>query len=273
MIKLINLIGKFFGYVKVLFLTSLVAFLISSFYTMYHFHVIAPVAVFANLIAVPFFSFFIMPLCTLILFLLPINGAEIPLQILDQLYFVFKNISQFFDSWDWNFMVGAMPSWTLGFFSFSFYFFIAFNNKWVKRFCVFVMLLCFASPLFYKTPNIWIAENGQLIAVKKEDGRLQFFGNVSLNKFIADEWIRINGQENILKSEKNYCSRKKFCYYQVDGKTLYILNDFFDIYRNIMIACDDENGIIVSSYEINNPACKAQLIDKKYLQDNGYQTF
>jgi hypothetical protein len=240
---------------------------------MYHFNSLTPISVFTNLFAVPLFSFLIMPICVFALILLPFGIAEPAFKLLDYLYLSLDNIAVFFSNFDFMWTVSAAPRYSLFLFSFAFYFFIAFKNKAIKYVCIFFMIFSFFTPLLHKTPDIMISAGGALVAAKKEDGRLQFFGKVSLNKYIANEWIKLNGQTDIKDNEKNYCARLDKCFYKTKGHTVYIMRNFIDLYENIKQYCEDEKGIIVTEFEMEYPACKAIIIDKPVMDSFGYVEF
>jgi competence protein ComEC len=220
-------IGKVKSNAVSLSVTSLVAGLATGGFALFHFGRIARYGLAGNLLAMPIFTFAVMPLGIISLLALPFGLEEWPLWLMGQSIAQLLHISQWIAGWDGAMMqVRAAPYWVIGVYSLAFILVLLF--KWQGRIIgVLLMGLCFIGWSLNPVPDIRISA----------DGRVAFWEDIEFERLVvtserADRYGREQfaekaGQgevELIVMSETNAPCDELACRFLIKGKTVSILN-------------------------------------------------
>ncbi|MEX0758016.1 MAG: ComEC/Rec2 family competence protein, partial [Tistlia sp.] len=178
------------GYVAALAFTSLVAGLATAPFAAYHFNRLALYGLVANLLAVPLAAFLVMPAALLALLAMPF-GLDAPF-----LWLLGAGVGGILWAGEWVAgwpgavaLVPAMPGWGLAA--------VALGGLWL---CLWrppalrlagmpLLLLGLLSPWSVAPPDLLVAEDGRLVAVRGPDGELALSSNRRA-RFVAEQWLR-----------------------------------------------------------------------------------
>ena len=227
-----NLFYRFCGYFSSIALSSMVASLATTPYTIYHFNYFSLGGIFSNLIAIPFTTFIILPFGIISAILIPFNLAGLSSFIMS---IGINSLIYLSDK------IGNMPysSLLIHTFNNSSILLITLGILWLClwrynwRFLgIPVILLGTVIGLNYKTPDILM--NEKMVAVKGGDGKLYFLSKYRKN-FVNKTWISQNGQhKSYLYTKHNNNDKVKitchdgYCKYYNKGKSILFLSSLSD---------------------------------------------
>jgi len=258
--------------------TSLIATAATTPFTLFHFQTFSFYGVIANMLAIPFTSFWIMPCLLLSYITAPfhaagwfIKGAGWGVELLIQL-------AQEVASWPFSqFSAPSMPPLAFGLMLGGGLWLCLWHKKW-RWLGLAPLLLGFLYPFFVLTPSIFIAESDGLWAVRLEDGRMATYGKRA-EDFTFHQWRQRSGNPDTL-----YFTKKKlpdpdikdlscdaeYCAYENGAHTvLFLLAGATP--ETIQKACLHTDYIIVASSTL--PDCKGQIvIDATSLYEHGAHT-
>ena len=173
-------------------LTSLVANAATAPFALFHFNRLAVYGLAANLVAVPVTAFWVMPLGLIALVLMPFGLEMWPLAAMGWGIDVILAVAAEVTSWPGA--VSHLPPPTI-----VGMLFLAAGGLWLTLWQgrwriagVPVMLLGFLSPQLVTRPDILIAPDGRLMAVRLSDQRL-LISSVRRKSFVASVWTRREG--------------------------------------------------------------------------------
>ena len=177
-----------------LMLTSIVANAATGPFALFHFNRLAVYGVAANLIAVPVTAFWVMPLGLISLVAMPLGLEAWPLAAMGWGIDIILAVAREVASWPGA--VAHMPAPTV-----VGMLLLAGGGLWLTLWQrrwrlagVPVMLLGFLSPLVVVRPDILIAPDGRLMAVRMSDHRI-LISTTRARNFIASQWARMEGRD------------------------------------------------------------------------------
>ncbi|MDQ7248065.1 ComEC/Rec2 family competence protein [Dongia sedimenti] len=174
-------------------LTSVVATLMTAPFAMYHFDRISTYGVVANLIAVPLTGFWVMPMGMAALLLMPF-GLDGPFWHLaargcDGILWVAHTVS----AWPYAVLVTrAMPIAALVAISLGLVVLCLMRSR-ARLLGLAPVLGGLATIFFVATPDLLVAGDAKLLAIKDEAGAYQL-SSLRASKLAAETWLRRNGQ-------------------------------------------------------------------------------
>ncbi|MBN2779741.1 MAG: ComEC family competence protein [Alphaproteobacteria bacterium] len=257
-------ISRFMKFMLLTFLTSVVAFIATAPFVLYHFHSLATVGLIANLVAIPLFSFVLLPLSVVFL-LLPISSVG---GILGGAYLWFKDLAVFF---------GELPFSTFTFSQFSVVFLIAATGALLtyllwpfkyKRLLIAVFVAVGIGSIFvHKLPTVLINNDATVVAFEKK-GTLIFATNPKKDTYTSEQWMMMYGQKGVPEKTK-LCHRKHPCPIVVRGKKIMVIRRFTDVLKHLRSGCENSDYVIVPFSVTVPPSCESKLIDLSDTQ-KGY---
>lgn len=173
-------------------MTSIVATIATTPFTLYHFQQFPIYSVVGNIAALPFISFITMPAAVIAYLLMPL-GWEFP-----AIWVMGKGVSAMLvisaEIASWNYASPDMVTWPLGaLLSFT----IA--GLWIimlkGRLRWGALLPCLAGIIFvmaYKPPDILVASNAKLVMIRADD-KTAWLSTRRRDKFTAQNWLRASG--------------------------------------------------------------------------------
>jgi len=173
--------------------TSFIAGLATAPYAIFHFNRYALYGVAANMIAVPISSFWVMPWGLIAMLLMPIGLETYPLIAMGWGVDVIVWSAELVAAWPGAVQtMPAMPSFGLALASLGGLWIVIWRRKW-RWLGVPAAILGIGSTLLVRQPDMLIAGDGQLIAVRDERGRL-LLSQPRGNRFSSDVWLQRDGQ-------------------------------------------------------------------------------
>lgn len=183
---------RFALYVGGLVATSLVAGLATAPYAIYHFNRFTEYGVLANMLAVPLTGFWIMPWAVAASLLMPFGLERIALIPMGWGIEGVIRIAETAASWPGAvLLLPAMPLAGLALATLGGLWLCLWRSRW-RWWGMAAILAGMASIAFARTPDILVSDDGKLIAVKGEDGRLLL--NARRTGLAAETWLRRAGQ-------------------------------------------------------------------------------
>jgi competence protein ComEC len=174
-------------------LTSVIATLMTSPFAMYHFDRVSTYGVIANLVAVPLTGFWVMPMGMAALLLMPF-GWDAPFWHLaargcDGILWIAHTVS----AWPYAVLVTrAMPVAALVAISLGLVVLCLMRSR-ARVLGLVPVLGGLASLFFVSTPDLLIAGDAKLVAIKSDTGDYHL-NSLRASKLAAETWLRRNGQ-------------------------------------------------------------------------------
>ncbi|HXQ42674.1 MAG TPA: ComEC/Rec2 family competence protein [Candidatus Udaeobacter sp.] len=251
-----------------LIITSLTATLATAAFGIYQFDRMSNYGLVANILAVPITGFWVMPWLILSLLLMPLGLECLALAPaglgIGAILWTARTVS----SWPGAIaIVPAMPVAGIAMIALGGLWLCLWRRAW--RFAGLAGVAAgFALMLWVRAPDILVAEDAGLVAVKASDGSLKF-SSARADRFVAEEWLRDAGQTDRstwagLPADRLTCQGTD-CRYRLGKREVAILEDG----ENFVAACS-EADLVITLQPAPAP-CRAPLIDPASLaRDGGY---
>ncbi|SKA33688.1 ComEC/Rec2 family competence protein [Consotaella salsifontis] len=247
-------------------ISSILASLATAPYSAYHFQRIVPLGLIANLLVLPVFSLWIMPLALLGMVSMPFGLDAMFFRLVGQgLELVFRMAQMVSDTIP-TYDTGLVPPLTLLLLTAS----LLAACLLVSGLRLVAIPLAFTGLIIARTgpppPELLIFEDGKEIALVDEDGGLSF-RKKRPNTFVADQWRKALASGEGATREPGFICDDHVC----QGKTRSGLRVFWtDDYKLTGRACDESDVAIVAR-AINLKVCRsgAALATLKTLRESG----
>ncbi|HYD31019.1 MAG TPA: ComEC/Rec2 family competence protein, partial [Azospirillaceae bacterium] len=187
-------LGRLGLYLAGIALSSLLATLATTPFSVFHFQQIAFYGLLANMVAVPITSFWIMP-CGLIAYLaMPFGLDKGPLVVMGWGVDAIVRIAEATAALPGAVLpLPAMPDWGLGLAVMGGLWLMLWSGRW-RLFGLVGVVVGMASPMTAERPDILISGNGKLIAARGADGDLMLSSRQSA-RFQGEAWRRRDGRD------------------------------------------------------------------------------
>ncbi len=251
--------------------TSFVAGLATGGFALFHFGRIARFGLVGNLLAMPLFTFAVMPLGILSLVLMPLGLEEAPLWLMGQAITGLIAISSWIAGWDGALLqVKAAPIWVISVYGFAFILLLLGRLRG-RLIAGALMLVCFVGWWNEPVPTLRISE----------EGRVAFWENKELQRLIvtserADSYGRDRFSEKAGRGEVDAIAMQKTdapcdalaCRFLIRGKQISILTHPSEA----RVECAASDLVIVTKRDVGPEVrrnCAASLIDGQVLRQEG----
>ncbi|MGE0251525.1 MAG: ComEC/Rec2 family competence protein [Dongiaceae bacterium] len=249
-------------YVMALAFSTIIATAATSPIVAYHFHRFSVYGLLSNFLAAPLSGVWIMPLMLVSLLLMPFGLDYWPLVAMGWGSKLTLDIAYWVAS-----LEGAVIN-VPAYHAFSFACFIAgllwlclWQGKLRLSGLVFVIIGALALP-FTHLPDILLSHNGRLWGIRDE-GRLMV-SSLRREKFIAEQWSRYYGQENILSwDDKAACDSTGCIWIKDTAKILFA--------KRMQAAFEDCGKVdfIIAPMSLYNICPQTPIIDARFLRQSG----
>lgn len=182
-------------YLVGLIFTSAIAGVMTGFFSLYHFQQFAVYGILSNMMAVPLTGIVIMPAAVMALILMPFGGEGFALHIMEWGTVWMLAIAH----WTAG-LEGAVihvPQWpqaTLMLLSSGIILLLLWRGWRGKGVAMVILVLGLVIGMSAQQPAIMVSQDAGLIAVRGDDGLL-YFSSTRKDKFAAQGWLRLAGQE------------------------------------------------------------------------------
>ncbi len=222
-----NIFYRVFDYFKAIVLSSLVAGLATTPYTIYHFNYFSLGGIISNLVAIPIATMVILPAGIISTFLMPFSLGYLPAFIMSKGIDLILSVSHKVANSEYSSIpIHTFDHVSILMISFGFLWLCLWRRRW-RFYGIPIMIGGFICGLSYQTADVWV--NGKMVAVKGGDGKLYFL-NKQRKSFVSKAWIAQNGQQQILFYPQ-HCNDKlvsilcqaNYCQYYNHGKSVLFL--------------------------------------------------
>jgi competence protein ComEC len=203
---------KLFLYLCGVVVTTIIASVVTSPISIYHFNNFSKMGTIANLFAIPLTSFVIMPSLMIANLLSLINLEWLIYPIVSLSVGLMVTIAESVSSVENSvFHIPAMPQFLLPV-SMLIIFLAAFFRGKLGFIFSGLLIIPFCFLLFYRvTPEVLISEDGKLFAIKHDEGEYKFYGS-KRKKYIISRWFENLGldetdKDEIFKEEYGHCNK------------------------------------------------------------------
>ncbi len=219
-------------YVLGIILSSVVATMATMPFAIYHFGHFAIYGVVANLIAIPLTTLWIMPWGMLCLVLIPFGMEQYalyPMHLgIEALKITAQAVNAFPSS---NMLVAHISQYYLSAVIIGGLWLCLWQHKLrVLGAAVILLATIIYFPLFHRTPDIIINEDGKLYAIKAADGQL-YLSSLQKARYARRQWLQMTGnsQARHIRELKKYSPQtlyqcdNRICSYTYNGKDIAII--------------------------------------------------
>lgn len=253
-------------YIAGMILTTLVAAAATGPFAAYHFNRLAIYQLIANFAAVPLTAVWIMPWATLVYFLMPFgleDWALVPMSWgVDALIWLAQTVTAWPNAVT---LLPSMPSLGLALIAAGGLWLCLWRRSWRFAGLLPILLGC-ATMLTVRPPDVLIAAENQLFAVRDGDGNL-IFSNEKGQAFLRDVWQRRAGAtSSSMTGETSFRCDSIGCIYRSRERTVAFVKDSAAFAEDCTIA-----DVVVSWTTIRADRCTgpALRIDRRALAAGG----
>lgn len=176
-------------------LTSLLAGLATTPFAAFHFNRTAPFSLIANLAAMPFFTFLVMPMALFAVLLMPFGLEGLPLGVMSWGLDIVTGIAGTVSGWTGAAgLVPSVPLAALLIVSLGLLWLCLWRERW-RIAGVPIMVLGLGIGLVAPRPDILIEEGGEAVAVRGPDGRYLMMGGNAEYEF--ETWLRADADPRL----------------------------------------------------------------------------
>ncbi|RDD34993.1 ComEC family competence protein [Wolbachia endosymbiont of Cylisticus convexus] len=260
---------KIIKYFMSIMISSVIASLATTPYTIYNFNYFSISGIITNLIAIPIVTLIIIPLGIIYVLLIPL-GIEWVIALLiehpiDSILYITNAIANL------QYLIipiRVFPASSIIIITLGLLWLCLWERNW-RFFGIFFIVLGIFSSAMYKTPDILIS--GDNVAVRESDNLLYSLTRKNRN-FVIKTWAKQNRQTQIVNHTKFNNSNKRLncsdygCVYN-KGKNKSVLLAYKK--EDIVESCDKVNLVIQLS-KFNHPTCTTEIL--KYADLEAYGT-
>ena len=263
--------GRIWDNFKALSITSLVAGTATSGFAVLHFNRIAVYGFFANLLAMPFFTFWVMPVAILVYAAMPFGLEAGPLWLMGQGISIIIVISKWVEglAGSVSFMSSG-PFWVMGLFGLSFIG-MCIGEKRVKWMSVLAMTLCFGTLIFRGQADIRISSSGAIAFWDSGEDPVLYVDKKNTDRYGRQEFIEAMGVGSTLvkgyDGDIGRCDDQS-CLVEFKDMTFLIVSDPSEMLED----CHLVDMIIAPKRTLGKRVkrlCDKPIIDARDLQNRG----
>ena len=263
---------KIKGNFSTLTVTSFVAGTATSGFAVLHFNRIARYSLIGNILAMPLFTFLVMPAALATLIALPFGLEHWPLMVMGKGLSGMLIIAKWVASWPgamWY--VQAAPPWVIGVFGFGFLL-ITLGEKQRRYLGFGLAIICFVLWSQTPRPDMRISDTGQ-VAFWDASGTVLYVGRKGSDRYGRSQFMQMGGEPDgeikRYQDELAECDALA-CRFTVKGRQLSVVNHPSEIEEECR-----QSDIVVLTQRAAGPVakrqCKARLFDAKVFAREGAQ--
>ena len=252
--------------------TSFVAGTATSGFAVLHFNRIARYSLIGNILAMPLFTFIVMPAALMTLIALPFGLEEWPLALMGWSLTVMLKIAEGVAAWPgamWH--VSAAPPWVIGVFGLGFL--LASLGQGKRRYMGFgLAIVCFLFWSQTPRPDMRISDSGQ-VAFWNETGEVLYVGRKGSDSFGRDQFMQRGGQpESTIQRYQDELADcdDLACRFKVRGKQVSVVNHPSEVTEE----CEHSDIVVLAQRQagpVSRRQCRAKLFDARIFAREGAQ--
>jgi len=252
--------------------TSFVAGTATSGFAVLHFNRIARYSLIGNILAMPLFTFIVMPAALMTLIALPFGLEEWPLALMGWSLTGMLKIAEGVAAWPgamWH--VSAAPPWVIGVFGLGFL--LASLGQGKRRYMGFgLAIVCFLFWSQTPRPDMRISDSGQ-VAFWNETGEVLYVGRKGSDSFGRDQFMQRGGQpESTIQRYQDELADcdDLACRFKVRGKQVSVVNHPSEVTEE----CEHSDIVVLAQRQagpVSRRQCRAKLFDARIFAREGAQ--
>lgn len=252
-------------------ITSFVAGTATAAYAVMHFNRMATYGFIGNLLAMPIFTFIVMPAALATLIAMPFGLEWAPLQIMGASLSALLWVSEWVASWpDAMAHIKSPPSWVIGLYSLGFLW-LFMGEKRLKLISLAVFAICIAAWIASPVPDMRISDDGR-IAIWNGDARdTLYVGSRRADNYGREQFVQRAGVA--VAETESYADTIALCdalacRLVINGQNVSIVSHPSEvaeecIYSTLVVLIERDAG------PVSKRQCKAKLIGTSDLKRNG----
>ena len=280
-----NIVQRFGSGLASLSITSFVAGTATSVYALMHFNRMAKYGFAGNLLAMPIFTFLVMPAALVTLVAMPFGLEWAPLQIMGWALELLLAVSNWVAGWPGALAyIKSPPAWIIALYSLGFLW-LCLGERRLKLTSIAIFAVCAGVWALTPVPDMRVSDSGRVAiwntagadhADKRETGRgaerqTLYVSSKRADKYGREQFIRRAGL-SVAEVEKYedtlaLCDALA-CRFEIKGKRVSIVSHPSEIPQE----CEHSDIVVLTTREAGPVArrnCKARLIGKRELKTNG----
>ncbi len=253
--------------------TSIVAGLATGGVALFHFGRIAKYGLVGNLLAMPLFTFAVMPLGILSLICLAFGLEALPLYLMGQSLKPILQVSMWVESWDGAMTrVSQAPPWAIGLYGLAFIW-VLIGQARAKVLGVFLIFFCAFAWMKTPVPDIRISAEGRVAFWESEELQRLIVTSERADRYGREQFAEQAGRYDVdvaaMTDTEAPCDALA-CRFEVKGRTVSILNHPSEA----RLECEQSDIVILTQRDVGPEVrrnCQAELIDGRVLWVEGAQ--
>lgn len=251
--------------------TSFVAGLATAGFALFHFGRIARFGLAGNLLAMPLFTFAVMPLGILSLLLMPFGLDDAPLWAMGQAIKGLLLISNWIAGWDGALLqVKAAPTWVIAAYGLAFLLLLLGQLR-ARIISACLILVCVIGWMTQPIPDIRISDDGRVAFWESHNFQRLIVTSERADKYGRERFSEKAGQVDVeaiaLRETEEPCDSRA-CRFHVKGYQVSILNHPSEARTE----CAASDLVILSVRDVGpevRRTCAAELVDGRVLRREG----
>ncbi len=222
-----NMFYRTVTYFLTIVISSIIASLATTPYTIHHFNYFSLGGIISNLVAIPLTTIIILPFGIITTCLIPLHLSYLPALITSKAINILILISSKIGNMHYAFIpIHVFGNLSIIIITFGFLWLCLWQQRW-RLFGIPTIIIGLIIGLNNKTPDILV--NEKMVAVKGSDNNLYFLSRQRKN-FVNRTWIAQNGQSDIYlytehknNDKVNISCKDSYCIYNNNGKSTLFL--------------------------------------------------
>ena len=257
--------------VATLSITSFVAGAATAAYAVMHFNRMAKYGFIGNLLAMPIFTFAVMPAALLTLIAMPFGVEWAPLQLMGWSLSALLWIADWVAGWP-NAMahIKSPPYWVIGLYSLGFLW-LCLGGKWLKGVAFAIFAVCMGAWYLSPVPDMRISDDGRIAIWNSEARETLYVGSSRADRYGREQFVQRAGAAEV--STESYedtlglCDALA-CRLNIKGQTVSIVSHPSEVPEE----CRNSHLVVLTNRDAGPVArrqCGAVLIGERALKRGG----
>ncbi|WP_371397996.1 ComEC/Rec2 family competence protein [Fretibacter rubidus] len=258
-------------------ITSLVAGSATGGYAIMHFGRMATYGFLGNLLAMPVFTFVVMPAALATLIAIPLGLEAVPLYVMGQALNVVIIVSDWVSGWPGALgHVKAAPGWVLGLYSVAFLW-MCLGGPRLRIAAVVLSGLCFVAWATHPVPNMRVSDQGRIAFWEAKDGtqdaQTLYVSSKRADRYGREQFMQRAGEGEEAVTITPYQDARALCdalacRFKVSGHWISIISHPSEV----MEACENSDLVVLTQRQAGPVArrgCGDKLLDRRNFARGG----
>ncbi len=252
-------------------ITSFVAGTATAAYAVMHFNRMAKFGFLGNLLAMPIFTFLVMPAALATLIAMPLGLEWAPLQLMGWSLSVLLWVADWVASWP-NAMahIKSPPNWVIGLYSLGFLW-LCLGGKHLKAASLAIFAVCLGAWVLSPVPDMRVSDDGRIAIWNGEARETLYVGSSRADRYGREQFIQRAGAASVntesYEDTLGLCDALA-CRLTINGQSVSIASHPSEVPEE----CENSTLVVLTNREAGPVAkrqCKAVYIGEQVLKRGG----